>query len=241
MNAAALAAAWAAVSASVSAHANFPPKALDAKVWEEVAAGRIAKRTTAGEPALVLGVGVLDVSREEAWLSLTDDHLSDEIESLTEVALRGSWASPKHLYQRLDLPWPLTDRHWVIALTNNAALASAAPVWERAWALRPDELAAARARTDGERFDAATTVDVNEGGWLLLPLPDGDTLAIYQARATLGGAIPDGAVDGYTRSSMDELFTGVERNVARVRARYGPGCTRQPAPDGAPIPCFAPD
>ncbi|MDP2312843.1 MAG: hypothetical protein Q8P41_08050 [Pseudomonadota bacterium] len=242
MTATALAAVWAAVAPTVATSATFPPPALDARVWEEVANGKIARRTIGGttpeEPATVLGVGVLDVSREEAWLSLTDDRLSAEIESLTEVALQGTWAAPKRLYQRLDLPWPLNDRHWVIALTNNARLATASGVWERAWTLRSDLLADARARTDTERFDAAETVTVNQGGWLLVPLADGDTLAVYQARATLGGAIPDGAVDSYTRSSMTSLFEGVERNVAKVRPRYGPGCAPQPGADGAPIPCF---
>lgn len=239
MTAAALAAAWAAVAPTVATTATIPPPALDARVWEEVAAGKVARRTFPGDPAsTVVGVGVLDISREEAWLSLTDDRLSAEIESLTEVALKGTWASPKLLYQRLDLPWPLNDRHWVIGLTNNAPLAAASGVWERAWTLRADLLAQARARTDTERFDASETVTVNEGGWLLVPLEDGDTLAVYQARATLGGLVPDGAVDSYTRSSMTGLFAGVERNAANVRKRYGAGCTPQPGANGASIPCF---
>ncbi len=239
MTAGALAAVWAAVAPTVTTTATFPPPALDARVWEDVAAGKVARRTFPGEPAsTVVGVGVLDLTREEAWLSLTDDRLSAEIESLTEVALQGAWASPKRLYQRLDLPWPFNDRHWVISLTNNARLATASGVWERAWTLRSDLLAEARARTDTERFDAAEAVTVNEGGWLLVPLEDGDTLAVYQARATLGGSVPDGAVDSYTRSSMTGLFEGVERNAAKVRKRYKAGCTPQPGADGASIPCF---
>jgi hypothetical protein len=238
MTAAALAALWASLAPSVATQATFAPPPLDTKVWEEVASGKVARRTFPGEPATVLGVGVLDMTREEAWLSITDDRLSAEIESLTEVALQGAWAAPKRLYQRLDLPWPLNDRHWVIALTNNARLAAASGVWERAWTLRTDLLADARARTEADRFDASETVTVNEGGWLLVPLEDGDTLAVYQARATLGGAIPDGAVDSYTRSSMTGLYAGVERNAAKVRVRYSEGCTPQPGADGAPIPCF---
>lgn len=237
MTAAALAAAWAAVSAAIVDEARFPPPALDAKVWEEAAAGKVARRTVAGEPATVVGVGVLDVSREAAWLSLTDDALSAEIESLTEVALEGRWASPKVLYSRLDLPWPFADRHWVIALSNNTKLATASGVWERSWTVRPDALAGARAKTDAAAFDAAESVAVNEGSWLLVPLDPGHTLAVYQARATMGGGIPDGAVDAYTRSSLDGLFAGVERNAANVARRYGPGCTPQPGADGAPIPC----
>ena len=229
MSAAALAAAWAAVSAQVTELARVPPPALDARVWDDVAAGRVARRTRAGEPATVVGVGVLDVSREAAWLSLTDDRLSAEIESLTEVALEGAWAAPKLLYSRLDLPWPFADRHWVIALTNNTRLATASGVWERAWTVRPDALAQARGRTDPAAFDAAEAVAVNEGAWLLVPLDARRTLGVYQARATMGGGIPDGAVDAYTRSSLDGLFEGVERNAANVARRYGAGCLHSPS------------
>ena len=238
MTAASLAAAWAAVSGAVTDLARFPPKALEASVFEEAAAGKVARRTLPGEPATVVGVGVLDISREEAWLSLTDDRLSAEIESLTEVALQGTWASPKLLYSRLDLPWPFADRHWVIQLSNNAALATRSGVWERAWNVRPDALAGARTRTDAAAFDAAEAVAINEGSWLLVSLDATHTLAVYQARATMGGGIPDGAVDTYTRSSLTGLYSGIERNAENVRRRYGPGCTPQPGADGAPVPCF---
>lgn len=237
MKAEALAAAWAAVAGQVTDLARFPPPSLDERVWQEVAAGKVARRTRAGDPATVIGVGVLDVSREAAWLSLTDDRLSAEIESLTEVTLEGAWASPKLLYSRLDLPWPFADRHWVIALSNNTTLATSAGVWERAWQVRPDALAGARAHTDATAFDAAEAVAVNEGSWLLVPLDEARTLAVYQARATMGGGIPDGAVDAYTRSSLDGLFASVERNAANVARRYGAGCAPQPSADGTRIPC----
>lgn len=207
-------------------------------MWDDVAAGKVEHRTVPADPAWVLGVGLLPVSREEAWLSLTDDHLSDDVSGLVEVAFQGRWSSPKLLYQRLDLPWPFNDRHWVIALTNNARLASVSSVWERAWSLRGDALSGARARTDAAAFDAAETVTVNEGSWLLLPV-GGETLAVYQARASLGGAVPDGAVDTWTRSSMRGLFEGVTEHAAAVRKRYGPGCSPQPGADGAAIPCFS--
>jgi hypothetical protein len=238
VTAAELASAWAAVAGIVSSQAKWPPKPIDPTVWAEVAEGKVARRSTSGDPPTAIGVGVLHATREEAWLSLTDDQMSKEIGSLTEVALRGHWAAPKVVYQRIDLPWPFADRHWVLSLSNNVSLATRSPVWERSWTLASDQLAGARAHTDAAGFDAAEPVGSNDGDWLLLPLASGDTLAVYQARVSLGGAIPDGAVDSYTRSSMVDLFTGIERNVAHLHARYGPGCTPQPGADGAPIPCF---
>lgn len=240
MTAAALTAAWLAVSSSVSSLANYPPPPLDDRVWADVAAGKVARRTVVGDPATVVGIGILNVPREEAWLSLTDDQLSAEVESLTEVPLSGRWASPKRLYGRLDLPWPFLDRHWVIDMANNARLALASGAWERSWTVANGALADARPRTDSAAFDASEVVPVNEGAWLLIPLEGGTTLAIYQARVSMGGSIPSGAVDTYTRSSLDGLFAGIERNAANVRSRYGRACAPQPGADGRPIPCFEP-
>ncbi len=238
MTAGELAAAWAAVSAAIATHAALPPQGLDASVWAEVADGRVARRASGTTSAMAMGVSVLNAPREVAWLSLTDDQLSAEIESLTETALRGRWASPKTLYQRLDLPWPFQDRHWVISLANNATLALASPAWERSWTLVTSALVGARAHTDAEGFDAAESVHRNEGSWLLVPLDAGHTLAVYQAFVRLGGSIPDGAVEAYTRALMDGLFSGVEQNAAGLRARYGERCTPEPGADGRPIPCF---
>lgn len=240
MTAADLLAAWLAVTESLTTLASVPPPAIDARIADDVASGKIVRRTLPGEPAMVVGIGVLHVSREEAWLSLTDDRLSAEVESLTEIPLTGSWASPKKLYGRLDLPWPFLDRHWVIQLANNKALAVASGAWERSWSVANDALATARPRTDPAEFDAAEIVAINDGAWLLIPLSDGHTLGVYQARVSMGGSIPSQAVDSYTRSSLDGLFAGVERNVQNVRKRYGPGCTAQPGADGAPIPCLTP-
>lgn len=235
MTGAELAALWAGVATTVAAQAHMPPPKLP-DAWDQVAAGKVVRSESGDSPRRVVAVGLLNVSREEAWLSLTDDHLADNISGLTELVLDGGWAHAKTLYQRLDLPWPVADRHWVIRLGNNAGLA-AAGVWERYWSVDEAALAGARARTDTDAFDAAVAVTVNLGDWLLVRAGS-QTLAIYQAKVSLGGLVPDDAVDAYTRSQTEGMYAGVVRNAAKVRARYGPGCTPQPAPDGSPIPCF---
>ena len=228
---------WAAVSAAVNKDAYFAPPKLPAPVWTEVASGRIARLGDTAASGRVVAVGVIHASRPAVWLALTDDHLSDNVDSLTEVALRGAWSSPKTLYQRLDLPWPVTDRHWVIDLRNNATLA-AAGVWERAWTLDRAALLTAREHTDIAGFDAAAAIATNDGSWLLVSIDTHDTLAVYQARVQLGGALPDGAVDAFTRGQVDGLYSGIRKGAESLSKRYGAGCRPQPAPDGSPIPCF---
>lgn len=182
--------------------------------------------------------GVLPLSRELAWLTLTDDHLSDEVAALTELPLHGRWASPKVLYQRIDLPWPFADRHWVLALENNAALAAATGAWERSWRVDNREIASAREKTDSAAFDAAETLTVNRGAWLLVPIDSSTTMGVYQAWTQLEGNIPAGAAETWARASIDDLYAGLAEHAITVRARYGPGCSPQPGADGTTIACF---
>lgn len=236
MDAAALASVWSKHEPAVVENARFPPRGLDSSVWRTVAAGRVARPKVEDG---AMGVGLLACSRVEAWLAVTDDHPVDTVEGLTQVALQGAWGQDKHLYQLLDLPWPLADRHWVLASTTNRALAAASGAWERAWENAPDWLPRARDKVGAERFDAALGVPVNRGSWLLVEVDASHTLAVYQAVADLGGGVPPAAAEAYTSATIASYFTSTERDAVSMRTRYGPGCTPQPGGDGVPIPCFS--
>lgn len=231
-----LAAAWALVSAAITANAVHPPPVPTAAVMKEAAAGRLG-RISLGENG-VAGFAVLKASQAQVWLSLTDDRLSEDVAGLTEIALEGRWSSPKVLYQRVDLPWPVDDRHWVLRLSNNATLATTSGVWERSWKLANDRLAESRDRTDATVFDTSVSMYQNKGSWILIPLDTGETFGVYQVWVDLGGKIPAEAAEAYTRSSLLGFVRGVEAHVPDIVGRYGPGCTPQPGGDGALIPCF---
>lgn len=236
MDGAALAVVWASVSGGVGAHSVLPPAPPSSAVLAEAAAGKVGR--VALDEAGVAAWGVLPVSQPLLWLTLTDDHLSDSVDALAETALEGRWSSPKLLYQRIDLPWPFADRHWVLRLANNTPLARASGVWERSWSVDEGSLSGARARTDAELFDSSTAVAVNRGAWLLVPVDGAHTLAVYQAWTDLGGNIPAEAAESWARSSLTGLYAGLTKHSRVVRARYGSGCEGQLGGDGVQIPCF---
>lgn len=236
MDAAALASAWDAIAPEVARLAAVPPAPIPAEAFRAAATGEIHARTTSPPARRVQAVGVLPVDRALAWLSITDDRLDEHVSGLDEVALQGRWTDEKLLYQRIDLPWPLQDRHWVIQLRNNEALAAATGAWERSWGPANARLGEARARTDAAAFDAALRVDENLGSWILVPV-EGATLAVYQAQVSLGGSIPDGALASYVRSQVQETFRGVGENARALAGRYGPGCAVQRGGDATAIPC----
>lgn len=236
MDAASLSALWLALAPGLSAKAHVPPPTPTPAVLAEAAKGKVGRLSLPGKG--VAAYGVIAMPMAEVWLSLTDDHLSDDVAGLTEVALHGHGASPKVLYQRIDLPWPFEDRQWVLRLENNAALAAHCGAWERSWELDNSELSASRERTDPAAFDAALALPTNRGSWILYPVDATHTFSIYQAWTDLGGNIPAEAAEAYTRSSLDDFYAGLVKHIAKVKARYGPGCKPEPGADGAPIPCF---
>lgn len=233
MTAAELAAAWSQVERAVGEHAKFSPGALDSSVWSTVASGKVFHRQ--GDQG-VCGVGVIQASREAVWLAVTDDHPVDVVSGLTQVAWNGAWASNKYLYQRLDLPWPFQDRHWVAHSQTNLAIATSG-VWERAWTNAPELLPTARTKTDAAAFDGALAIPVNRGSWMLLGLTPSDTLAVYQARVQLGGELPSGAADRYAASSMPDFYDAMLNDARSMAKRYTKSCS-QPGGDGKVIPCF---
>ena len=229
-------AAWALVGPGLSTLSAHPPPTPTQTVYKEAVAGRVG-RISVGSNG-VAGYAVLKATQAQAWLSLTDDQLSDDVSGLTEISLEGHWSHPKTLYQRVDLPWPVEDRHWVLKLTNNVALAKSNGVWERVWVLDNDRLPEAKPKTDAVAFDASTAMAVNKGSWTLIPLENGETFGVYQVWADLGGNIPAEAAEAYTRSTLLGFVRGVEAHVADILPKYGAGCTEQPGGDGLPIPCF---
>lgn len=235
MDAAALSALWLAVAGPVARDARVPPPTPPAAVLAEVARGKVG-RVALPEKG-VAAWGILPASRELLWLSLTDDHLDDDVAELTEVILHGHWAAPKTMYQRIDLPWPFADRHYVLVSENNTKLAGSG-VWERAWQVDNTELAGARTKTDSAAFDASEALPMNRGAWLLVPIDADHTLGVYQAWTDLGGAIPAEAAQTWARASLDDLYASLMKHTVAVAARYGAGCAPQPAPDGVAIACL---
>jgi hypothetical protein len=229
--------AWTAVSAAVQALSFLPPPTLDGSVWSDLEQHGLARRRVPGAVETVMGVEVWPCSREAAWLGITDDHPPHPVTGLTEIRLSGAGGGPKVLYQYLDLPWPLQDRHWAIALQNNLPLAKTG-VWERHWSLDAEAMTQAKSRMDA-RYDDALMTPVNEGAWLLVPVSPAETLVVYQSRASLGGSVPDGAVEDWAMSSLSDAMHTYQTDALRLQGSYLGGCTPQIGGDNALIPCFA--
>ena len=95
--------------------------------------GGVAKRRLSQNgPDRAIGVAWTPHSSPAVWVAIIDDIHNTMVEGLTEHRLD----SVRVLYQRLDFPWPLNDRQWVIEIANDPSLAKATDgqVWSRHWA-----------------------------------------------------------------------------------------------------------
>ncbi len=232
-DAAALKSAWEAALPTMSAQARLPVSLPDAS-WARLASGQVARHKVALTGAdRVVGAVWTDVPRDALWIAILDDQHFDMVEGLTEEQLPGTGPLTKLLYQRLDLPWPLQDRQWVIDIQSNTALyrASGQTVWERAWTLGDPTLAPS---PDPDAVWSAT----NEGGWLLVDAAGG-TLVLYHVRAEIGGNVPDEASTQWAWGTLQTLLEGtVQRARAAVPPHYDARHAPLYRPDGSPIPAF---
>jgi hypothetical protein len=214
--------------------AVYPIALTDVELASVARPGTVVRRWEKLEGAdRVIGLVWTEVPRDQLWVAIQDDDNWDGVvEGLTEQALPGSKAGRKFLYQRIDLPWPFSDRQWLIEIVNNIGLfdASQSRLMERTW--MPS------GRRDSELIrDDAIWVDVNDGGWLLAEAAGG-TLMIYNARTVVGGAVPDGVATRYAYFTLDKLLQQMEERGRAAAAHYNENHQTLYRPDGSAIEAF---
>lgn len=203
---------------------------LDQADFAVLAKGEVVrKRVGLDGPDRALGAVWSALPRDALWIAILDDAHGDLVKGLREERISGDPGGDKLLYQHLDLPWPFTDRQWVIEIQNDVSLLDATDggVWSRTWHLadpakvpKPDP--------------AAIWIPMNDGGWLLISA-GGGTIAVYQVRSVIGGAIPMEAVTQWALRALDEMFKKMVQRAGEIPAHYDGEHTPFLRPDGSVI------
>lgn len=233
-----LVAAWADWQPVLQAHARIPIQ-LDDQDLARVARGDVAReRTQLQGIDRVVGAVWTDRPRDALWVAIIDDTCDKLIDGLTEIHLPPERSGQKLLYQHLAVPWPFTDRQWIIDIRNNADLyaSSGSAGWERTWALA-DLQEQRRAAVPDPELPAPDAIwtPTNEGGWVLLEVGAG-TLLIYHARADVGGAIPDDLSTRFALATLKGMLLHVVERSAEIPAHYGGDHPPISRPDGSEVP-----
>ncbi len=229
-------------------HASHPIPALSDAQVGRLLDGRVVKMRLPSEgqaPDGAMAMVITDLPRADLWLGSMDaEHFGTDSSLISHhLPLRGGelfrW------YGYVDLPPPVTDRHFLIQTTINHALPRQDPgMWERSWGLeagfvetmRPSVAAGEVAGLSPETFETAIAVPVNFGAWIFLDLPDGRTLFGYHCASSLGGEIPDALVTRYVFWGLDRLVARVLESASEMPAHYTAGHAPLIGGDGAPIP-----
>jgi hypothetical protein len=232
--------------AAFNAAAHTPLPELDAGDRQRLLAGEVIKVINPRPDGTLQVAGLLRIQRplQDVWIAGQDPHFASPGQA-TELRMevegdRASW------YGFLDLPRPVTDRHWVVDVWNNHDLAakSGNTFWEHPWTLdergpgkaEPFIAAGAVRGITTEMAASAIYTPVNSGAWVFIALPDGTTLLSYHATSVVGGNIPDRLVAEFIRMGLEELLRRVERIAAEVvRDHYTPGHFTVLGGDGQPV------
>jgi hypothetical protein len=214
-------------------HASKLPQfniGLEQKDFAVLAKGEIVrKRLVLDGPDRAVGAVWSALPRDALWIAILDDAHTALVKGLHEERISGDPGGDKLLYQHLDLPWPFTDRQWVIAIQNDVPLLNATDggVWSRTWHL------ADPATVPKPDPDAIWTPMI-DGSWLLISA-GGGTIAVYQVRTLIGGAIPMEAVTQWALRALDEMLNKMVLRAGEIPAHYDGEHTPFARPDGSVI------
>lgn len=223
-----LEAAWERFRPQLDAHGVHPFR-LSSAEWASVARGQVARRREhlTGTDR-VLGVRWVPADLDATWIAIQDPHFAI-LEGFYEEELAGSTFQRKVAYQRIDLPWPLATRQWVITVVNNLPLIAATErrLWERSWTLSPER---------GAKGEVANGVwlDVNEGGWFLCEAAGG-TLVGYHVRSTVGGAVPDEVATRWSYATIGGMLDDIADRTTGLWTHYSADHAPIRRPDGSVI------
>ena len=215
-------------------YAKFPFPALSQKQLNALADRELVRRLDAkgssDSPYRVMGFLVTDVPRDHFWVACQDPDFS-ATPGITEKAMGFQPPDKLRWYGVMNLPTPFEDRHWVVDVSNNHAMAQATEnrMWEHLWELVPDTRVVARefvaaGNIDGvdlDRFDKAVELAGNEGAWAAIRLPDSLTLIGFYTSLNLAGNIPESLAARFGNATMKTMmFRMEERGKTVIPSHY---------------------
>lgn len=190
---------------------------------------------------------ISDLPKEKLWIAFQDSHFVVQ-ESTIEKIYKSDGADKLQWYGYIDLPWPLTDRHWLVRVWNNHKLAvkTKNAMWEHPWSLIPngdvlckDMVLQGKVKGVSEKmFKSAIYLPDSQGVWAMMDL-HGATLLVYSATATVGGSLPEGLMMKLLLNGLDSFMRDGEKRARKeVPKHYTSGHQQVYGGDGVLIDTF---
>jgi hypothetical protein len=215
----------------------------------EVVKVRRHEKTDEGESyQQVTGYLLVDQPRLYVWLAAMDPHVLSE-PWFHSYRLDDDGRGDSTWYHHLDLPWPVTDRHYTVSIRKEVerTRATHGVVWEHSWDLAENGKERARAAVaagkvegvDLKTFDASVYLPRDFGGWVAMELADDVTLLAYFVSVDVGGLIPEGFISTVAMAQLDKLLHQVADFSATIPEHYRGDHVVMNDGLGEPVPTFS--
>ena len=177
-----------------------------------------------GKAGSVVGFLLTTASLEQLWLGTQDPHFA--IQSRSKDLLISDLGPGEAIwYAYADLPWPLTDRHWINHIEEEEKNISnhKGRVWEHRWSLDASGPAQVYPMLDKGVLKTVTSKMAKDaiylpqslGGWVGIEMGD-HTLYVYYASLDFGGFIPDDMLLKYVESGLSKMLKDIENRGLNV-------------------------
>jgi uncharacterized protein YndB with AHSA1/START domain len=185
--------------------AAAPPAPAPAEALRLAAGEVLVALERSGRSALAEGVarGVIDAPPERVFAAVADfAHYAEFMPFVRESSARPLPDGSALVFERLDLPAPLGERHFRVRA--HAARAPQGARWAASWAAVP----------------GSGNLVAQRGSWTLVEFAPGRTLATCRLYTDLGNGFSAWLANRATARSLPWIFDGLRQQVRR--SRYDP-------------------
>ena len=236
-----LALAWAAPDANTlrtqwrteSPRLKLPVDLSEADFATLAAGEAVAHRRDSAGGAFAIGAIWRPSPAKHAWVVIQDGKDRPLAGGSRTAWLPGATATRRDVYMWIDLPWPLSDRHWVsrMDIQTDIHAATQGRVWQRRWTNAPNSPVIAKSVADPE----AVWIEQNDGAWTIMEV-GGGSLCVLVVRTVLGGAIPESISGSWAVSTLKGTMRQVAKFSSTAPQHYVAGHDQLYAPTGTALP-----
>ena len=171
-----------------------------------------------------VGMILINTDIKTLWAAYRDALHFQLQESTTEYLLSVIKPDTQIWYGYLDLPWPLTDRHWIVKTWNNYKLATKTnnACWEHPWQLMKEAESKVEEKLGDRKLPAnlnpstAIYTPVNEGAFVLITIEPNKTLLVYHASTVIGGNIPSNLLPNFIASTFKGMLMDMRKRAEKL-------------------------
>jgi hypothetical protein len=212
--------------ASFNKSAHFPIPNLSASQISDLQNGEVVTILDASggadQPRRAVGYMLSEVPQKQLWVACQDPHAVLQ-SSTKELKTKVNPDHSAHWYGFFDIPWPFSDRHWMVKSWNTQKVADSSnnQYWEHPWDLLPDGAAQIKPFIEAGKLPGVTMdlveeaiyTPVSKGAWVMMDVQSDLRLVVYHATTVVGGSIPEDAAVRYTVTTLEDMMRGMEKRA----------------------------